>query len=121
MQILYESSDEGNCQCLGILPGRVTALQPAHDRPVPHMGWNRVRAVQDSRLLPLAGEGAAPGEHFYFVHSYAAPMGAAVVAVADYGAEVPALVQHGNWLGAQFHPERSGAAGARLLQRFLEL
>jgi glutamine amidotransferase len=85
------------------------------------MGWNRVRAVQDSRLLPLAGEGAAPGEHFYFVHSYAAPMGAAVVAVADYGAEVPALVQHGNWLGAQFHPERSGAAGARLLQRFLEL
>lgn len=121
MQILYESSAEGNCQCLGILPGRVTPLQPAPDRPVPHMGWNRVRAVQDSRLLPLQGVGAALGDHFYFVHSYAAPMGAAVVAVADYGVEVPALVQHGNWLGAQFHPERSGAAGARLLQRFLEL
>lgn len=121
MQILFERSAEGDCACLGILPGTVEALQPCDGLPVPHMGWNRVRALQPCPLYPPGAAAADDGEHFYFVHSFAAPLGPAVAAVADYGRPVPALVQHGNWFGAQFHPERSAAAGARLLQRFLAL
>ncbi len=115
MQILFERSDEGGVDCLGVLPGGVSELKVAPGLPVPHMGWNLVRSVRDCALL------GDTSDHFYFVHSFVAPRGETVRAVADYGVEVPAIVQSGNWWGVQFHPERSGLAGARLLQRFVEM
>ncbi len=114
MQLLYDRSEEGDALCLGIIPGVVARLNASPGRSIPHMGWNRVTPRRDCALLD--GE-----EFFYFVHSYAAPMGAAVCAVAEHGVEIPAVVQRENWFGAQFHPERSAAAGQRFLKRFVEL
>lgn len=115
MQMLFEASAEGGVNCLGLLPGRVRALEAAPSFPVPHMGWNRVTSVQPEPLLPK-GESA----HFYFVHSFAAPAGDHVSAVTDYAGEIPAIVRQRNFTGVQFHPERSGPAGSALLARFLE-
>ena len=117
MQLLYERSEEGQTDCLGVLPGVVHRMDRRPEMPIPHMGWNTVARVgqRPCPLLPL------DGEWFYFVHSFAAPPGEAVLAVADYGTAVPAIVASGNWFGTQFHPERSGAPGERLLRRFVEL
>jgi imidazole glycerol-phosphate synthase subunit HisH len=118
MQLLYEASAEnGGRRCLGIIPGRVERIPGGPDRPVPHMGWNLTSLAQDCPLF----DGLPSAAHFYYVHSYAAPPGPATVAVADYGGEFSAVVSRGNFHGAQFHPERSGPAGARLLANFLAL
>jgi glutamine amidotransferase len=100
-----------------MVPGRVEKIAAAPDRPVPHMGWNLTSLSPDSRLFA----GLPRAAHFYFVHSYAAPVGPDTIAVADYGGEFTAAVAHGNFHGTQFHPERSGPAGARVLQNFLAL
>ena len=120
MQLLFERSEEGDTELLGLIPGTVGAFQPAPGLSIPHMGWNR--------LLPTAGAAANPllkgiddGAHVYFVHSYFAPVSGDTVAACRYGADFTALVAHGNFMGAQFHPERSGPIGARILQNFLEL
>jgi glutamine amidotransferase len=113
MQLLFERSEEEDVDCLGIIAGRVRALEPEAERPVPHMGWSRVE-VRDSDL------GLRSGDYVYFAHSYACDDGPATVASANYGRRIPAVVRTGNWLGAQFHPERSGEAGARFLQNFLQ-
>jgi imidazole glycerol-phosphate synthase subunit HisH len=81
------------------------------------MGWNLTSLDSDSPLFA----GLPPGAHFYYVHSYAAPPGPITVAVADYGGEFTAVVSRGNFHGTQFHPERSGPAGARVLANFLAL
>lgn len=112
MQLLFESSEEEETSCLGLIAGRVRKLQAAPDRPVPHMGWTQV-AVSGS------GTGIVDSDYFYFAHSYACDVGDATVATADYGRQIAAVVQKDNWTGVQFHPERSGAAGARLLASFL--
>ena len=117
MQLLFESSEEGDVDCLGILPGRVRRLANAKGLRVPHMGWNRVRPKGDCELL----KGLGPEEWFYFVHSYAAPPGAYVEASAEYGDELPAVVRSGKVFGVQFHPERSSDPGRRLLENFLKL
>jgi len=116
MQLLFESSAEGDTQCLGLIPARVERFPDRVGLPVPHMGWNQVRKVQDSPLL----HGLDHLAYVYFVHSYVAPVGAWTVATSDYGGEFSALVRVRNFHGAQFHPERSSKAGARLLQNFLE-
>ena len=113
MQLLFERSDEADTECLGIIPGSVRALEPAPDRPVPHMGWSALD-VRDGTI------GLDSGDYVYFAHGYAAEPGEATVASADYGREIPAVVRRGNWLGAQFHPERSSEAGARFLKAFLQ-
>jgi glutamine amidotransferase len=112
MQLLFERSDEADTQCLGIIPGNVRALEPAPDRPVPHMGWSKLDVRDD-------GIGLATGDYVYFAHGFAADATDATVASADYGSEIPAVVRKDNWLGAQFHPERSSEAGARFLRAFL--
>ena len=117
MQILFARSEEDAADCLGLLDGTVSAIARRPGFPVPHMGWNRVHATSPCRLLPAEDEGA----HFYFVHSFAAPPGPPVCAVTDYGGPVAAVLEWKNWHGVQFHPERSGAAGARLLERFIRL
>lgn len=112
MQLLFEASDEEDTSCLGLIRGRVRALQPAPGRPVPHMGWSKVQ-VRDPDL------GIADGEYLYFAHSFACDPVPAAAATVNYGRELAAVVRQGNWLGAQFHPERSGEAGARFLKSFL--
>lgn len=113
MQLLFERSDEEETDCLGLIPGRVRKLEPAPARPVPHMGWSRVE-VRDEAV------GLRSGDYVYFAHSFACDPGPETVASAEYGREIPAVVRSGNWLGAQFHPERSGEAGARFLRGWLE-
>jgi imidazole glycerol-phosphate synthase subunit HisH len=117
MQLLYESSQEGEARCLGIIPGRAARFAPAPDRPVPHMGWNSLDIRRPCALLA----GLADGDYAYYVHSYALELSEATVASTSYGTPFSACVQWRNFYGAQFHPERSAAAGARLLKNFLTL
>jgi glutamine amidotransferase len=117
MQLLYESSQEGDVACLGIIPGGAARFPEGAGRPVPHMGWNTLEIRRPSPLLA----GLADGDYAYFVHSYALDLGPATVASAHYGAPFSACVQWRNFYGAQFHPERSAAVGARLLENFLAI
>jgi glutamine amidotransferase len=117
MQLLFDTSDEGATDCLGIIPGRATRFAEAPGHPVPHIGWNTLDIVRESPLLA----GIESGGHAYFVHSYALPLSHATVASTEYGAPFSACVQWRNFYGAQFHPERSASLGARILQNFLAL
>ena len=117
MQLLFQRSEEGPADCLGILPGAVQRLDPRPALPVPHMGWNRLGLVREDPLL----EGLAGSEYLYFVHGYAAPVSAVTVATATYGVEMAAVVRQGNFWGTQFHPERSARPGARILANFLRI
>ena len=117
MQLLFEASDEGDARCLGIIPGRAARFTPAAERPVPHMGWNTLDIRRPCALLA----GLDDGDYAYFVHSYALEVGAATVASTCYGTPFSACAQWRNFYGAQFHPERSAAVGARLLKNFLAL
>jgi glutamine amidotransferase len=116
MQLLFEGSDEGDVECLGLLPGRVGKLLDAPGIRIPHMGWNRLESCADSDLL----EGINPGAQAYFVHSFAAPVTADCIAECTHGQVFAAMVQRGSVAGAQFHPERSAAVGARILRNFLQ-
>ena len=115
MQLLFDDSEEGDVACLGLLPGRVRRMPESPGVRVPHMGWNRLRPTRASSLL----DGIADGAQAYFVHSYAAPVTDDCLASCGHGADFAAVVQRGNVTGAQFHPERSAATGARLLENFL--
>jgi glutamine amidotransferase len=114
MQLLFEHSDEGDTDCLGLLPGAVRRLAPAPGIRVPHMGWNRLAAPTADPLV--AG---LDGQWVYYVHGYAAPPGPATLARTTHGADFAAVVRRDQVMGAQFHPERSAAAGRRLLRNFL--
>jgi glutamine amidotransferase len=117
MQLLFEASEEGNTPSLGIIPGRVALLPESPGITVPHMGWNTLTARPDTPLL----KGFNAATRFYFVHSFAGPVNAFTVASCDHGTPFAAVVQRANFSGVQFHPERSGAAGAQLLKNFLEM
>lgn len=116
MQLLFENSEEGPTETLGLIPGTVALLPESPGITVPHMGWNTVLTGRNPGLL----DGIGPDARFYFVHSYAAPVNAFTVASCDHGRPFTAIVQRGNFSGVQFHPERSGPAGARLLKNFVE-
>jgi len=118
MQLLFEHSAEGNTTGLGLLPGRIERMPAAAGRPVPHIGWNTLQQKRDDPLLHrLTDE-----DWFYFVHGYYAPATAnSVIATVEYGEQYAAVVRHKNFCGVQFHPERSGKSGARLLANFMAL
>lgn len=117
-QLLFETSaEDGGADLLGLIPGQVEAILPAPSRPSPHMGWSRLTLRRPDPLL----EGVKDGDWAYFVHGFVCPDGPATIAAADYGVPVPAVVNSANRWGCQFHPERSAAAGARILKNFLEL
>ncbi len=119
MQLLFEGSDEsGGTDGLGILPGRVELLPASSDTPVPHMGWNQLDIVAPAH--PLLRD-VAHGAYVYYVHSYAAPVSPVTVASTRYGAPFTAVAAQRNFMGCQFHPERSGDVGSRILRNFLEL
>jgi glutamine amidotransferase len=117
MQLLFEASDEGQTQCLGIIPGRATRFAEGPGRRVPHIGWNTVDTLRESALLV----GLKADDYAYFVHSYALPVSRATVASTCYGAPFTACIESGNFYGTQFHPERSAAVGARVLKNFLAI
>jgi glutamine amidotransferase len=116
-QILFDGSDEGGAETLGLLPGRTVQLSDAPT--LPHIGWN---AVQAARPHPLF-DGIADGSYFYFVHSFApAPADEGiVVARTDHGRPFVSAAARGALYGVQFHPEKSSDAGLRLLSNFLRL
>jgi len=112
LQLLFEESDEGGAG-LGLLRGRVCRL---HARTVPHMGWNALAATRPTALLD-----GLDGEDVYFAHSYVAePSDDVATAVVEHGGRLVAAVESGPVAGVQFHPERSGAAGARFLANALQ-
>lgn len=117
MQLLFERSEEGDTHCLGLLPGVVRRMEAAPDARVPHMGWNRVWRTRASRLLG----GVEDGARAYFVHGYAVADGECCVATSVHGDRFAAVVERDLVCGAQFHPERSAAAGARMLSNFLAM
>jgi glutamine amidotransferase len=118
-QLLLEGSEEGPTEGLGLIPGMARRFRL--DDPalkIPHIGWNEVRAMQRHRLLA----DLQPGDELYFVHSYylAASDPKHVYAVADYGGDFCCAIGRDNVFATQFHPEKSGRFGLRLLQRFAE-
>ena len=117
MQLLFTVSPEGNTPLLGIFDADCETFTPAEGRSVPHMGWNRLSKLQDHPLLAGVDEGA----YVYFVHSYFAPVTAQTIAATSYGDDFTAIVAKNNFMGCQFHPEKSGLIGAQILRNFLEM
>jgi len=117
MQLLFEHSAEADTRCLGVLPGRIEPLRPGPGMPVPHMGWNTLEFIAEDPLLA----GLESTDHVYFVHGYAAAPDRHTLATVHYGRPLAAVVRRANFCGVQFHPERSAAAGARVLRNFLAL
>jgi glutamine amidotransferase len=121
MQILTQTSEEGRSAGLGWIPGRVRSFKSLQldDLPLPHMGWNDVKAVTDTPLFA----GLASDARFYFLHSYffSCERPEDVAAVTGYGADFDCAVNSGNVYGVQFHPEKSHHYGAKLLKNFAEL
>lgn len=118
-QLLFDSSEElGEHEGLGLIKGRVKYLPKDRGLKVPHMGWSPLTVCQADG----PGENVADGEQVYFVHSLytACEDPGDVAAVAEYGVKFPAMVRRGNVWGAQFHPEKSGEVGLRILRSFAE-
>lgn len=116
MQLLFESSAEGDTKGLGVIPGRLEKFDETRAK-VPHMGWNVLSKDQDHPLM----KGVEDGSHFYYVHSFYAPENTYTLATCDYVTEFTAIVEKDNFFGVQFHPEKSGELGAKILQNFTEL
>lgn len=117
MQLLCAHSDEGDVDCLDLIDVPVRRMRGGAGLRVPHMGWNRVQACAPHPLLDReAGEGWA-----YFVHGYAVPVCDATLATSEHGSTFSAAIGHGNFLGVQYHPERSADLGATVMRNFLAL
>ena len=115
MQLLCEFSDENSTACLGILPYRVRRFESAGLK-IPQIGWNNIFDLK-SPLFARVAENA----YVYFVHSFYVERGAETIAACDYGAEFSAAVNHGNFYAVQFHAEKSGEVGERILENFLKI
>jgi len=116
MQLMTDYSAEGDVACLGLIPGQVLPLE-AKGLRLPHMGWNTLQKTVDHPLL----HGLTSADYVYFVHSFAVAPSEYMLASCDYGSRFAAIIGKGNYLGMQFHPERSSAVGRKLLQNFITL
>lgn len=116
MQILFDQSQEGKVSGLGKIDGTIIDLD-TKNLPSPHMGWNTLSPTKPDLIL----EGITDQDYAYFVHSYAAPLGDYTLASSTHGSQFSAIVRQGNFYGCQFHPERSGKTGARILENFLKV
>jgi glutamine amidotransferase len=116
MQWLFEGSDEEpDCSGLGILGGRCHRLTGTVK--IPHVGWNHLAISHDAPIV----DGVSDGSQVYFTHSYVVPMTSDTVATTEHGEAFAAIVQHGQIAGVQFHPEKSGDVGLRILRNFVQL
>ncbi|AAZ28140.1 imidazole glycerol phosphate synthase subunit HisH [Colwellia psychrerythraea] len=131
MQLMTESSTEGKksstegnnddntshiVPCLNLIPTNVEPLKAQGNR-LPHMGWNTLTQVSNHPIF----KGISEGDYFYFVHSFAAPISEYTIASCEYGSTFSAAIAKDNFIGCQFHPERSSALGSKIIQNFLEL
>ena len=116
MEMFFEKSEEGKEKGLNVIDGEVIILPST--MKVPHMGWNDLEIKKSGKIL----QGVDDGSWVYFVHSYRAkPISDDVItAVSDYGIKVPAVVEQDNFIGTQFHPEKSGSVGKIMIKNFLE-
>lgn len=120
MQLLFESSEENpGVKGLGLLPGRIQKLPSKAGLKIPHMGWNSLEIAEGKKLFQEIAQGA----YVYFVHSYylEASEPSIVAAVSEYGVRIHASVEWRNIFACQFHPEKSGETGLRILKNFVEL
>lgn len=121
MQLMARTSAEGvdsheAVQCLGLIPTDIRPLD-AHNLRMPHMGWNTLTGVENHAIF----KGIKAGDYFYFVHSFAAPISQYTIARCQYGSEFSAAIAKDNFIGCQFHPERSSELGSRIIKNFLEM
>lgn len=118
MQLMCRHSEEGNVDCLGIFDAQVQKFEadPSQGVKVPHMGWNSITDLRTGLF-----EGLSEGEFVYFVHSFAADVCKDTIAVSENGRRFSAALRKGNFYGAQFHPEKSGDVGERILKNFMNL
>lgn len=116
MQLLYEFSEEDNIACLGIIEGRVRKFSTAGNLIVPHMGWNNLQIKTPDPVVSNVDLADV-----YFVHSYYAPLNDATIASCNYSLEFTAIAKHNNFYAMQFHPEKSGDMGSKLLKNFINL
>ncbi len=115
MQLLCESSEENESRCLGILPYRVRKFE-ADVLKIPQIGWNNIFDLKSDLF-----EGIAENSFVYFVHSFYVESGTETIATCDYGLNFSAAIQHENFYAVQFHAEKSGAVGAKILENFLKI
>ena len=118
MQLMCRHSEEGDVDCLGIFDADVLKFQaaPSEGVKVPHMGWNAITGLETGLF-----DGLSDGDFVYFVHSFAASVCDDTIAVSENGRKFSAAMHRGNFYGAQFHPEKSGEAGERILRNFMNL
>lgn len=116
MQVMCRYSEEGNAECMGIFDAKVSRFREKDCIKIPHMGWSRISNLE-GKLFKEIGK----GEYVYFVHSYYAPLCPDTVATARHPGLFSAALKYENFFGTQFHPEKSGATGERILRNFLEL
>jgi len=116
MQLMAKYSKEGNVMGLGLFPGSTEIFDSAVSK-VPHMGWNSIEIKKESKLF----SGIKSGEKFYFANSYYVPVNDCTTSVTNHVVDFSASIEDGNLYGVQFHPEKSGEAGLKILKNFIEL
>ncbi|MEI8055443.1 MAG: imidazole glycerol phosphate synthase subunit HisH [bacterium] len=116
MQLLFDFSEEGNVECLKLIPGKIKKLSKKNKLSMPHIGWNTFEIIKKNQLL----KNITDNSYAYFVHSFSAPTTEHTAAITHYGKAFSAIIQYKNFFGTQFHPERSSEIGAMILQNFLE-
>ena len=117
-QLMCSHSEEGNTECLGIFPDKVIRFQqPDNTFKIPHTGWNTVQITAEKGIIPQEMNDA----WVYYVHSYYVPVGSHTTAVTNYISPFSAAMRRNNFYATQFHPEKSGDAGSRILKHFLDL
>ena len=116
MQVMCRHSEEGDVECLNIFDSRVKRFTPAPDLKVPHMGWNQIGNLESKLFKGLEG-----GSYVYFVHSYYPELCPDTIATSRHGVMFSAALKYENFYGTQFHPEKSGDVGERIIENFLKL
>lgn len=116
LQLMCRRSDENNTVCMGIFDTEVRRFRPSPELKVPHMGWNRIEGLRGPLFT-----GLEDGSYVYYVHSYAPEICPQTVATTEYGGLFSAAIARNNFFGTQFHPEKSGAIGERILKNFMTL
>lgn len=112
MQVMYEYSEEGNTNCLGLIEGSIKKFKQNSGLPVPQMGWNKVNCIDNYKNL---------SNFYYFANSFYTNNTNSAVGSSEYGHQITSIVHHNNFLGCQFHPEKSSLAGERFLEEFVKL
>ena len=116
MQVMCKHSEEGDVDCIGLFDTNVKRFEGTPELKVPHMGWNRIENLETKLFNGIKG-----GDYVYFVHSYYPELCCDTIATANYGKMFSAALKYENFYGTQFHPEKSGDVGERIIENFLNL